>query len=70
MNENKKQVTGAGVVSLIFGIIGLIVFPFFMGAVAIIFGLASAKEDGLGVAGIIIGIIEILFAGMMLLSQS
>jgi uncharacterized membrane protein HdeD (DUF308 family) len=44
----------------------LIIFPIALGIVAIIFGMASADKDGLGVAGIILGIIGVLFGIMML----
>lgn len=59
-NKKKKEITGLGITSLVFGIVGLIAFPIFMGIVALIFGIICAKRDSLGVAGIILGIIDIL----------
>ena len=67
MNDNKTN-TG-GIASLIFGIIGLFVFPIFIGAVAILLSLLSEKKDGSNTAGFILGIIDILFGIFMLSVQ-
>jgi len=61
--ERKKgAVTGAGVASLVTGIVGLIVFAIILGPVALVLGCIawSKDEDKLGIAGIILGIIDII----------
>lgn len=59
--RKKSTVTGAGVASLVTGILGLFVFPIILGPIALVLGvIASDKKDKLGRAGLILGIIDII----------
>jgi hypothetical protein len=57
MEENKGQ--GLAITSLVLGIIGFFIFGIILGIVSIIFG-ALSWERGMGKAGLIIGVIDIL----------
>lgn len=69
----KKKTPTFGLLSVIFGVVGLIVFGIIFGLVAIICGaLAVAKEQEqravvLGAAGIVIGVIDVLFMLILLM---
>ena len=62
VGKKKSAVTGAGVASLVMGIIGLIVFAIILGPLAIVLGaIAWSKDnDKLGLAGLILGIIDVI----------
>lgn len=52
-----------GIIGLVSGIIGLLVFWYIFGPIAIIFGaIGIAKDDskGLGIAGLILGIVDVV----------
>lgn len=60
--RKKSTVTGAGVASLVMGIVGLIIFAIVLGPIAIILGAIAwgNNKDKLGLAGLILGIIDII----------
>jgi hypothetical protein len=59
--RKKSTITGAGVASLVTGILGLFVFSIILGPIALVLGvIASDKKDKLGRAGLILGIIDII----------
>lgn len=62
MERKKGAVTGAGVASLVMGIVGFIMFGIILGPLAIIFGAIawSKDKDKLGLAGLILGIIDLI----------
>ena len=55
---------GAGIASMVFGIISLIFFPLVLGIIAIILGLSSEQKSGMAVTGIIMGIIGVIIGGI------
>ena len=57
--ENQKNNNGFAIASLVLGIIGFFIFGFILGGLAIIFGAISWNK-GLGKAGVILGIIDII----------
>lgn len=64
-NSNNKETSTAGIISLIFGILGLFVFGIPFGLIAI--GAGVADDDGkLGAAGMILGVFDIIFAVVFL----
>ena len=56
----ENEIGGASIASFIFGIISLIIFPLLFGIIAVICGVVSEK-NGFAIAGIILGIIGIVF---------
>lgn len=63
-NENPRiNSTGYGVGALVCGIIGLFFLQFIFGPIAIVLGFISISKDeknqGLGIAGLVLGIIDI-----------
>jgi len=67
MNK-EADVNGLGIASLIVGIVSFIIFPIFLGALAIVFGVISngAEKNGLATAGIILGIISIVWGVLLI----
>jgi len=68
--NNHPKDTAFGVVSLVLGIVSLIIscFPFvgFIGILPLIFGIiAVKKKNNMGIAGLVLGIIALVFALLM-----
>ena len=59
---------GWGIAAIACGFIGLFVAPLLLGSLAIIFGALGLKKDlkGLAIAGLILGIIELLIIGLLI----
>jgi len=66
--KDKSQMNGFGIVSLVTGIISLYPSFLFLAPVAIIFGAIglNKRQRGLAVAGMVLGIVSIVFWGMVL----
>lgn len=63
------QGSGFSIASLVIGIIGLFIFGWLLGPLAIIFGAIGMNRDGRGmaIAGLILGIVDILLWLLLLL---
>jgi hypothetical protein len=61
VTPQNKPTNTLGIISLVTGIIGFIVFALPMGIVALTTGLVERPRSGLAVAGIILGIVDIVF---------
>ena len=57
----KNEINGFGIAGFVLAIISLIIFPFVLGIISIIFGGINS-ESGFGKAAIVIGIISLLWA--------
>jgi hypothetical protein len=62
VKSDSSGVSGLGIASLVCAIVGVFIFGGIMGAIAIVFGLLDTGKPRLGIAGLIIGIVEVAIA--------
>jgi hypothetical protein len=69
MEQQQQRNNTLGIISLITGIVGFFLFGIILGIVALVTGLVEKPKSGMAVAGIVLGIIDIIgaivFIGMM-----
>lgn len=70
MEENKTNV--CGIIALIFGIVGLFIFGYPLGGAAIVLGSVGLKTQsgkGLAIAGLVLGIIDVVLLLILQLAK-
>ena len=64
--EEVKKGKGFAITGMVLGIISMIIFPFILGILALIFG-GLGRRYGMGIAGIVLGSLSLAFVVIQLI---